>query len=258
MRSNPEAKRWNCISGQYKAHFRLPIISRYHEKEQTKLLKAWIDTETEGNILITDLFNESFGSVGYLNFLKSYYTVVGIDISSDVIYRGKKSALIGMPCVVSDIKDVAFRNNVFNYVISFSTLDHFGKEQFRKSLEQIRRVLIPGGKLIITLHNAQNLFLYFQLMKASKKLPFPLELYSLKSARKIIEDCHFKVRQSEAIVHVLFPGTINRMIFWCQKHKKYRALNAVEKLIELCGYCARFPTKYLTCKFIAFCAIKED
>lgn len=53
---------------------------------------------------------------------------------------------------------MGFAAETFDLVVSTSTLDHFTcREDLVTSLEEISRVLRPGGLLILTLDNPLNL-----------------------------------------------------------------------------------------------------
>ncbi|OGL42517.1 MAG: hypothetical protein A2161_08685 [Candidatus Schekmanbacteria bacterium RBG_13_48_7] len=57
-----------------------------------------------------------------------------------------------------DATKLAFKNNSFDYITAISVLEHFAKDGDIQAMNEIYRVLVPGGKLIITLPYNRNSF----------------------------------------------------------------------------------------------------
>lgn len=259
MKNVLNANIWNNIYSRFNTHFRPRLLSKYYAREQVRLLDQWVEKSKGGHVLITDLFNESFGHVDSLLWLSNRgYHITGIDISSKIVLKIKNNQAPNVSCVVCDILHLPFKNNIFNYVISFSTLDHFDEHCLITSLREIHRVTVRGGDLIITLHNSQNIFLYFYFLNLSKKLPFLLKCYSIKKSSRLIETCNFRIKKTEAITHILFPGTLNVVISWCEKYNKHKILKAIDKLLRIFEFLGKWDTKYFTGKCIALFADKAE
>lgn len=86
---------------------------------------------------------------GTYELSKSARKVVGIDISKEAIdfckdnYRRQNIEFLEM-----DIRNMEFRESSFDCVVSFETLEHIDKQE--KFLEEVKRVLKPGGMFIIS------------------------------------------------------------------------------------------------------------
>ena len=66
----------------------------------------------------------------------------------------------GLSCrfISTDVRQLPFADGSFDIVFSHSTLDHFPQEDdLVVSMSQLRRVLRPGGCVILTLDNRDNL-----------------------------------------------------------------------------------------------------
>ena len=104
-------------------------------------------------MLKTDLFEEAHGT-GLLHvFSGQGRTLIGIEISHRVARRAvSRNPASGGIC--GDTLRLPFRRHSFHLVISTSTLDHFQKRSdIQSALQEIHRILEPGGNLFLTLDN---------------------------------------------------------------------------------------------------------
>ncbi|HEU5082855.1 MAG TPA: methyltransferase domain-containing protein [Acidimicrobiales bacterium] len=139
---------WDEIAGQGDA---LPDGWRRHARDaHLALLERWVGAPT-GRWLKTDLFEERDRTRALLPRLASA-TWVGADLAPLTV-RGAGVAR----GVAADVRRLPFPDGAFDGVLSTSTLDHF--EQARSielALAELRRVLAPGGRLVLTLDNPDN------------------------------------------------------------------------------------------------------
>ena len=56
----------------------------------------------------------------------------------------------GYNVINSDIRNLPFEDNSFDFIISIAVIHHFDKEDRLKSINELIRVLRPGGKLLFT------------------------------------------------------------------------------------------------------------
>lgn len=92
---------------------------------------------------------------------KSCDRLVGVDISWDLL-RQAREKLGDSPraqCVLTDIHSMAFRPKLFDIVLGVSVLHHL---EYETALKEIRRVLKPGGILILSEPNLLNPQIFFQ------------------------------------------------------------------------------------------------
>jgi len=107
-------------------------------------------------MLKTDLFDEALGTGLYPALDHKADQVYGVDISLSI----KRQALVHYPrlkAAVADVRHMPFANASFDVVVSISTFDHFHSlRDIGNSLSEVSRILVPGGRLILTLDNLQN------------------------------------------------------------------------------------------------------
>ena len=115
---------------------------------------------------------------------KSAKSVVGVDISKEAIdFATKKYENKNVEFYQSDAKSLNFSASSFEYVVSFETIEHLSKEGAKEFLEEIKRVLKPSGKLIISTPDNRNASL-------GKKPanPYHLQEYSLVEFKNLVSD----------------------------------------------------------------------
>lgn len=104
---------------------------------------------------------------------KKGFITFGIDHSLESILAARRVARqVGVEVyyLVGDSRYLPFKDNSFDYVFSYSVLQHFSKENVFRTLKEISRVLKPGGISLIQMPNKfgfRNIF--NQLINKLKK-----------------------------------------------------------------------------------------
>lgn len=131
---------------------RLPEGWRRHARvAHLALIQRWIGT-VEGRWLKTDLQEERSPARSLLPSLPGEW--YGIDVAFGVAASSRHA---GVPAAVSDVRALPFADGAFDGILSTSTLDHFDvRGDIDVSLRELRRVLAPGGRMVLTLDNPQN------------------------------------------------------------------------------------------------------
>lgn len=127
----------------------------YCDRINTRLCERWLPEMPVARALKTDLFDEA-SSAGLCPLLATRArTVVGIDLSSLTLQRARMAQPTRV--VGADVRRLPFADQVFDLVLSNSTLDHFASlDDVAMALAELRRVLKPGGHLVLTLDNLAN------------------------------------------------------------------------------------------------------
>ena len=144
----PADKDWEVVAA---AADGLPDGWRRHAaRAHLALLQAWVQAPT-GRWLKTDTAEETHPVRALLPSLGSA-TWVGIDAAHSAL-RGA----VGCARVQADVRRLPFPSGTFDGVLSTSTLDHFDVvSDIDVSLRELRRVLRPEGRLVLTLDNPRN------------------------------------------------------------------------------------------------------
>lgn len=85
-------------------------------------------------------------------FKEHGYETTGIDISEKAIERADKFQSehdMNLNITKGDMKHLSFKDDSFSYCFSYNTIFHMSKEDIKKSLEEMKRVLVPGGLMFV-------------------------------------------------------------------------------------------------------------
>lgn len=98
-----------------------------------------------------------------LQFARGGALVTGVDLTPASIELVKACfALHGLPvhAQVADAENLPFEDNAFDVVYSFGVLHHTPDTQ--KALDEVYRVLKPGGKIILMLYHKHSLHVFLE------------------------------------------------------------------------------------------------
>jgi SAM-dependent methyltransferase len=155
-----------------------PQVAAAKRRAHLDLLDRWLP-DLEGQVVLkTDLWEEGVAGDELLFALAARSGEAhGMDVSPMVVARageGAADAPVSLRC--ADVRSLPWPDASFDAVVSTSTLDHLETvPEHRRAIEEIHRVLRPGGSLAITFDNAQNMG--DSLLRAAARLravPFPL------------------------------------------------------------------------------------
>lgn len=172
------------------------------------------------NIKDKDLLNIGcFEPIDELFFVSQVKSWTAIDINPEAIQIARgiidkelhPSLARKIKFLVADATRLPFKNESFDVVTCFSTIEHIaGYTNRSKALEEIFRVLKKGGYLAITVPNKWNLFYYLWSKKIQKRKnsDFGYEyFYTPLSLRKALLKTGFEVKYSASEWEVIIPGS---------------------------------------------------
>jgi SAM-dependent methyltransferase len=212
-------------------------------------------------VLQTDAFNEACRLPSLDGIVAEVRRTV-IDISHPILRDAVQHAR-DRECELSscstDVRRLGLRSETFDVVFSPSTLDHFGRtDQIRLALGELRRVLKPGGRLLLTLDNRRNPLLrvrnrlYRRHGRVSGLIPFAMGC-TLSRADLVdaLEAVGFEVLDSRYVVHT--PRVIGLWLGeWAARAGRHRAGNRLRTVFNLLERSLRrLPTAAWTGHFVA-------
>jgi SAM-dependent methyltransferase len=128
-----------------------PGWRRHARRAHLDLVARWIG-ETKGRWLKTDLQEERSAVRSLVPELGG--TWLGIDVAATVAKEAAATDVMGS---AADVRRLPFRDDAFDGILSTSTLDHFHDvAEIDVSLRELRRVMAPGGRMVLTLDNPEN------------------------------------------------------------------------------------------------------
>lgn len=118
---------------------------------------------------------------------------VGIDPSYEAVHAARAVARqldVNARFVVGDARFPPFRSDCFDFVFSYSVLQHLPREQVRESLAGARRVLRPGGRALVQMPNRLGArSLYHQARRAFREaVQFEVRYWSIASLEKTFSE----------------------------------------------------------------------
>ena len=239
---------------------------RHSDAVNRTLLERWL--RSRGPILKTDLWDEAVGDGLYPALSRISSEVVGIDSSEEVASRAR-TRYPDLEATVADVRALPFPDGRFDAVVSNSTLDHFESvDEIAAALAELRRVLRPGGELLLTLDNPLNPIVgltkilpraalhrqWLRLAGPSRRvglLPYFVgATVGPRSLDRIIREQGFDPQERATVVHaprvvaVLVGSLLQRRGSQRAQRQFLAGLAAFERLES-------WPTRYVTGHFIA-------
>jgi SAM-dependent methyltransferase len=152
----------------------------------------------------------------------------GIDISPPTtrIAGGEfRRAGVALAGTVADVRAIPFRDGSFDAVYSMGTVEHF--EETEQAVEEIFRVVRPGGRAIIGVPNRHDPFLRPLVVALLSRLglyAYGLEKsYSRRALREMLQRAGFRVVAETGILFM--PGWVRMLDLAC--HSWLRPLSLI-------------------------------
>ena len=153
--SDSRTEYWGSVGTAWSRGHPQRLWRAHSDAENRALLARWLPLRC-GRILKTDAFDEAFGEGLVPVLAERAEEVWMIDLSATVVAEARRSQALAHGAV-ADVRRLPFSTGSFGAVVSISTLDHLDSlADIEESLREIRRVLEPGGCLVVTLDNPEN------------------------------------------------------------------------------------------------------
>ena len=255
---------WDGISDGLAGHYyHDAIIGRLKRDVHLRLIARWCPDLPGKALLKTDLFEEAHGADQFLFDLPAGGLRAGIDISPGIARRAAARARPGGPAppplLAGDVLALPFRADVFDVIVSNSTLDHFPHtDDIVAALGELHRVLKPGGTLVVTLDNPRSVsYLAGRLKRRLRPDPFYLgRTLSRHALSATLSRLGFRVTDTTAILHGMENHSSAAM--WAAGRVGGRWLpTAIGAVLAALERLETIPTRYLTGAFVAARAVKE-
>jgi len=241
-------------------HYLDPFLAQQKREENLRLAREWGGLRTDGRLLKTDTFEEAMGADAFLADLSDEVgQTIGIDVSAALTQRAAARFADRMVnFLAADVRRLPFRDACFSTIISPSTLDHFpDPADLGVSLKELFRVLEPGGRLVITLDNRQNVFdPILRLVHRLGLVPYYIgRSYTVDELRCELCDAGFTVHETTAILHnprMVAVGAMRlvRFLSW------QPLIDSVEKLLRSAQGLEETRWCYYSGSFVAGLAIR--
>ncbi len=253
---------WGEVPGRLDdgRHYLDPFVGELKRRRHLRLVREWGGLEADGRLLKTDAFEEAMGSDSFLAELCGEVGEVwGMDIAPAVVRRAHvRSGSPDVRWTVADARRLPFPDGHFSTIVSTSTLDHFpDPRDLGRSLRELLRVLRPGGSLVLTLDNRQNVFdPLLRLAVRLGALPYYVgRSYTVHELRDELLAAGFDVLETTAILHNprLTAVLSMKLARWCRFGPVIRG---VERLLVAAQRLEGTRWRYRTGSFVAAVATR--
>lgn len=166
-------KRWDEVlrHSPHKDLNKVLLTDKYYVDSRTKLLSDWLPDKKGLKLLKFDLYNEATGTEGFGEwFIERGYKYYGVDISKEVVKLAKKKFSTRTDVrnfKVGDIRDLPFKDNFFDIIISLGTIEHIRENV--QAVKEAYRVLKPGGIFVSGINNKFDLWLAYLVNEFANK-----------------------------------------------------------------------------------------
>ena len=204
-------------------------------------------------MLKTDLFDEAVGQGLYPVLDSLGASVAGVDISPAVVEAARRN-YPQLEASAGDVRSLPLDDASFDAIVSNSTLDHFDSVgEIETAVRELRRVLAPGGVLVVTLDNPSNPLVALRnalppkLLRRLGLVSFDMgTTCNRRELAELLKRAGLEVTDLGAVMHV--PRLLAAALAVASKGRGQRVLVACERL-------SRLPTRYWTGQFVAARAV---
>jgi ubiquinone/menaquinone biosynthesis C-methylase UbiE len=187
------------------------LLAEHYRRAHLDLISGWTVLSAQQAVLKTDLFAEAKCPSRSFSWeiLRRCNHVIGIDISPEICLQAEQRSTNLIPgksldCVSCDLRKLPFTDGTFDLIISDSTLDHYKvKQDIIIALRELKRVLKPGGTMIITMDNGSNFTEpLFRLWIFLGLAPFYIgKTYRMKELQKALTGIGLEIVNTDYLIH---------------------------------------------------------
>jgi len=210
------------------------VSTQYYADNERRLFTEHFPALEGLRILKTDLWDEAKNTRILVWANRQGARVYGVDISEPTVVQAR-AAFDRHPAAphpghclqgaVADVRELPFRDACFDAIYSMGTIEHF--DETEHAVEEMARVLKPGGRAIVGVPNRHDPFLrplVATLLQAVGLYGYGYEKsYSRRALRQMLERAGLTVVAETAILFI--PGWLRMLDLAC--HSWCRPLAAV-------------------------------
>jgi SAM-dependent methyltransferase len=222
-----QRRQWDWVASQVPDFSGAPSTLYYRDCE-IALFERTVGSLAGKRVLKLDLWNEAFNT-RILPWMRAQGAeVVGLDLSRTVAFRARRNALDEgsgpLRLTRADIRDLPFADGSFDLVYTMGTIEHI--DEYQQALEEIERVLRPGGTAIVGVPDKWNVFLrplmVWVLDAFGQYLYSPEKAFSAAELRGCLERAGLAVTGRTGILTL--PGVLRMadLFFYTRRIPLYR------------------------------------
>ncbi len=206
---------WDGVGTDFPSLKGAASTTYYFECE--RLLHEQFFPSLKGCLLLkTDLWDEAKNTEILRWAAEQGARPVGVDIAFSITQQARDILKAHEPrCAVGDVRSLPFGTNTVDLIYSMGTVEHF--PDYAVAIEEIYRVLKPGGTAIIGVPNKLDPFLrplLASLMQLAGRYPYGMEKsFTPWGFRRLLASKGFRVTALSGILFM--PGWLRMADLWC-------------------------------------------
>ncbi|HZR23555.1 MAG TPA: methyltransferase domain-containing protein, partial [Vicinamibacterales bacterium] len=206
------------------------VSTRYYAANERRLFAEHFPPLAGLTILKTDLWDEAKNTRILAWASEQGARAYGIDISEPTARQARTAFDAGaLQATIADVRNLPFQDESFDAVYSMGTIEHF--DETAQAVDEIARVLRPGGRAIVGVPNRHDPFLrplFATMLQAVGMYGYGYEKsYSRRALREMLEASGLVVVAETAILFI--PGWLRMLDLAC--HSWCRPLAAVTGML---------------------------
>lgn len=252
---------WDSVITSWKPTLAHQLWRAHSDAVNVRLLRRWLPAGAS-TVLKTDLFDEAVGRGLVPELAERSARVIGIDVSPATV-RAASQRYPDLDARVANVLAVPLGDASVDAVVSNSTLDHFDSHSMiRSAISELKRLMRPGGRLIITLDNRTNPVVALRtsvLAGASRRLglvPYQVgPTHGASGLTQLLDDGEWQLVEIISIMHC--PPQL--AAWWTARGEIADAADIGRHIRRALRFEAMgsWPTRHLTGHFVAALATRR-
>jgi signal transduction histidine kinase/ActR/RegA family two-component response regulator len=207
------------------------VSTEYYADNERRLFTEYFPPLDGIRLLKTDLWDEAKNTRILAWASTQGAHAYGVDIAAATVIQARRAFDSGpgaarhLRCAIGDVRSLPFADGSFDAIYSMGTIEHFAETE--QAVEEIARVLKPGGRAIVGVPNRHDPFLrplFASALQAVGLYGYGYEKsYSRRTLRQMLERAGFAVVAETAILFI--PGWLRMLDLAC--HAWYPPLASV-------------------------------
>ncbi len=208
---------WHSVGDEFPDLGGAASTDMYFEDE-CALISSTVPALDGCRIFKTDLWDEARNTRIMQWANRQGATVYGIDLSAPTVKMARVGFVTPPSFAVADVRRVPFADGSFDAIYSMGTVEHFDETQ--GAINELARVLRPGGRLILGVPNRYDPFLrpvLAWLMQRTGSYGYGFEkCYSRRALRQMLEAAGLTVGEETGILFI--PGYLRMLDLACHAY----------------------------------------
>lgn len=143
------------------------------------------------------------GVGGYIDILlQKDYPIIGIDIAPNML-KVCQSKYPGVELALVELEQIPFKEQSFDVILCIDTLQYFSRKSRRLAVENLIKLLKPGGTIILDVKNKYCPFFLFKRFR-----DYLAEFYSIASITNILKEGGCGNIQTKGVLFPTFASPI--------------------------------------------------